>query len=211
MSIESLDFEQKIQEQVSVHESDVLALISKDAKNITDFNVVLLSLIAQNMTKWLAMEQALANAQMPLEQLVSIDGDWFLDEVISLMQNSNYIIQLTSSDNIKLYEQQHREAEAESSLFSRSFEMFQAMTGMFQKLRNCLFAYNNELFESICDSTWSNLNETKSTILKFKAIPIEQLLQRLNQPNFSIEAFLSVIFFCFFVLNLNISKAIHIF
>ena len=81
-------------------ESEMFDFINENLNNESDlqifesFSYVVLQFLNDNLQKWILMENASMEAKDQLISLTSIDGDWFLEEMYSLLVNCNHLTHL---------------------------------------------------------------------------------------------------------------------
>lgn len=69
---------------------------------LESFNFVQLQLLNDNLQKWITMESVAVGAKQQLVLLTSRDGDWYLDEMLSLIENCVHLMRLSHHINVKL-------------------------------------------------------------------------------------------------------------
>lgn len=159
------------------------------------FNFVLLNFLNDNLQKWISMENAAYNAKDQLVSLTSRDGDWYFEEMLSLLLNCNHLTQLIK----QTYSRFNRQEEI---YFGKSLDMFDSLGFLFEDFKSLLFNFENNLFEKLLKESFSNLNQLDFVLGEFKQMNLEEIFE--NYQDYSFVIFLRIIFIS--IRGINILK-----
>ena len=172
----SLDVEN---EQFALVEESIVQQMSEA------FACVVLPFLNDNLQKWIMMENASMEAKEQLCTLTSIDGDWFLDEMLSLVANCNHLTHLIGKVQAKLAVNEINEAAS-------SFETIDSLTCLFFSLKELLFESETRLYPELVRLTLVNKNEIDSVLNQLKDINIDDFFLLISRDYFIAENFASV-------------------
>lgn len=130
------------------------------------------------------MENATVEAKEHLFTMTSIDGDWFLEEMLSLMFNCSHLSQLIRNVYLR--------HGCLSDPLAKSLEMFETLPLVFSNLKSLLFVYETELMETLAQVAMHDVVDVNAVLQKFEVADINELFEILNREDFSIEDFESV-------------------
>ena len=155
------------------------------------FSFVSLQFLNDNLQKWMLMENASLEAKDQLISLTSIEGDWFLEEMYSLIANCNHLTRFIQ----KLFEKFNliRDLDSYSGMpFSKNLESCDTLTTLFANLKKLLFSFEINLSEKLIKMAFANGNELEYVIEQFKQINTDDFFECISGENFSIENFSKV-------------------
>lgn len=133
------------------------------------------------------MENASIDAKEHLVTLTSIDGDWFLEEMLSLIVNCNHLTQLIR----KAFTKNNRLMNTEST-FYKSFDIFNSLPLVFGNLKDMIFNYETDLLPRLIQMSMNEADEVEEILEEFKSIDFDSFFQFITKENFLIENFETV-------------------
>ena len=108
---------------------------------LENFDLCIASFLNDALQKWILMENASFSAKEQLCTLKSIDGDWYLEEMASLVLNCNHLSQLIKKAHLKQH--QHKS----NTLLAQSLDAFDTLSSLFVNLKELLYGYETNLTE----------------------------------------------------------------
>jgi len=200
---ESLSLEQSLLLKHDECELEMFNFIDKELSSVQSaydlvdlqifdaFGFVSLQFLNENLQKWMLMENASLEAKEQLISLTSIEGDWFLEEMYSLIANCNHLTRLIQ----KLFAKFNliKDLDCYSGMpFSKFLESCDTLTSLLTNLKKLLFSFQINLSEKLIKMAFSNSNELQYIIEQFKQINTDQFFEYISRENFSIENFANV-------------------
>jgi hypothetical protein len=114
----------------------------------------------ENLKKWSIMENAIVQAKDQLLNLNSKDGDWFIEEILSLILNCEHLMSLLAK------------CTQPNVVISESCESIGSMKNWILSLKNLLFAYSNSLYGCCLQMALSNNDDYLATFDTFKSFDL---------------------------------------
>ncbi len=153
-------------------------------------NFVWIQFLNDNLQKWLTMESV--SSSVSKEQLVMLssqEGDWFLEEILSLVLNCANLARLLRS----LYTRYNRliwpnQADDKLSLAS-SLDIFEAMSGVFLNLKELIYNYERGQFESLFNAVSNNKTDAEFVINEFQSMNIDEFFMLISDEGFQAQHF----------------------
>lgn len=155
------------------------------------FGFVMLQFLNDNLQKWILMENASLEAKDQLISLTSIDGDWFLEEMYSLIVNCNHLNGLVAKVFTK-YDLLKEMNTLSGVSFRQFLDACDTLNNLFTNLRQLLFEFQFELNEKLIKLSFGNLNDLEFVLNEFESIETDKFLEIISVENFSIETFSQV-------------------
>ena len=151
--------------------------------------------------KWIMMENALFEAKEQLFNLKSIEGDWYLEEMLSLIINCNHLTQFIRKVYMKYYKLNELNNHFNIS-FTKSLEINDNLGNLFTNIKELLFVYDTVLLENLIKHTFINKSEITFIIKELETLNIEEFFYLISTENSPIETILNVNYLlCFFVVE----------
>jgi serine/threonine-protein kinase SMG1 len=159
--------------------NELTSLINKSsmenrASLISSLKCETLKLIFQNLCKWNVMENASLQAKQQLVTLTSKDGDWFLDEMISLITNCNSIV--------NIFAEYLNSDENESYL--NYVNIIENLTNVFLNFKNLLYQYQQNIFSNLLKYSTINDQDFRYCFNELEALKIEEFFYLIDRNNF---------------------------
>ena len=148
------------------------------------FTYVILQFLNDNLQKWIMMENASIEAKEHLCTLTSIDGDWFLEEMLSLVVNCNHLNNLIRST----FSKYNRLTDTNLS-YSKSLDMCDNLAKVFGNIKNLTFSFEVDLFPKLIQISMHDVQEVESTSKQIEDFNINEFLQLITENDFLIESF----------------------
>lgn len=148
------------------------------------FTYVVLQFLNDNLQKWIMMENASLEAKEHLCTLTSIDGDWFLEEMLSLVVNCNHLTNLIRS----IFTKYNRLNETNLS-FNKSLDICDNLANVFANIKNLTFGFEVELFPKLIQLCMHDVHEVESTSKQIDNFNINEFLELITRSDFLIETF----------------------
>ena len=193
-----IDLEENLLSNHELIESSLFACIESELTQsyshqtiFQSLNYVIFQYLNDNLQKWILMENASLAAKDDLFGLTSIEGDWFLEEMLSLISNCNHLTQLlkktTNKYNVIDYVKTSMPLE-------KCIDASESLSSIFGEMKNLLFSYQIDLSQEMLRLTFLNVNDAYSTIDEFKAMNLELFFSLISNEEFNIENFHKVNF-----------------
>lgn len=151
-------------------------------------DLVFTQFLNDGLQKWILMENASFSAKDQLCTLKSIDGDWFLEEMLSLVLNCNHLVQLSK----KLYVKYDNVNLTKINNCLECLAACDTLACLFVSLKELLFNYQKHLFEKLVKLTISNFDEASNLLNDFSEMNINEFFYLISSfdQNFQIESIL---------------------
>jgi hypothetical protein len=151
-------------------------------------DLVISQFLNDGLQKWILMENASFSAKDQLCSLKSIDGDWFLEEMLSLALNCNHLTQLAK----KLHVKYDSNFNSKSSNFLDCLTICDTLASLFANLKEILSNYQTNLLEKIIKLTTNNFDETSNLLNDLNEMNINEFFYLISSfdQNFQIEIIL---------------------
>jgi hypothetical protein len=151
-------------------------------------DLVFTQFLNDGLQKWILMENASFSAKDQLCTLKSIDGDWFLEEMLSLVLNCNHLVQLSK----KLYVKYNNVNLTKINNFLECLAVSDTLACLFVNLKELLFNYQKNLLEKLVKLTISNFDEASNLLNDFTEMNINEFFYLISSfdQNFQIESIL---------------------
>lgn len=200
-NIGSLSNEEQMQLKHNLVESSLFDFIDNEINTnssssiqlFESFNFVLHQFVNDDFQKWIMMENALFDTKEQLYNLKSIDGDWYLEEMLSLIINCNHLTQLIRKVYLK-YDKLNELNNRFYASFSKSLDINDSLGNLFTNIKELLFQYETVLLENLIKSSFNNISEMSFIIKELETFNIEEFFYLISTENFPIETILNVNF-----------------
>jgi hypothetical protein len=159
-------------------------------KMFESFNYVVLQFLSDNIQKWLLMENASLSANDQLFALTSIDGDWFLEEMLSLISNSIHLTSFlhklyTKYDKLadfEIYNQNGQHYQQSSLLisFGNSLDIFNVLGSVFANLKELLFSYERSIIEPLMRCVSTSKTDVELVLTEIEQMNISHLIELIS-------------------------------
>ncbi|CAF0784356.1 unnamed protein product [Brachionus calyciflorus] len=146
------------------------------------FNISVLQFFGENLQKWFAMETAAVSSKESLVNVTSIEGDWYLEEMLTLIRNSSHLSQIIYKTYEKFYKFDPTEETNELS-FRNSLIIFYVLESLFEGLNELLINYDVILMEKILKLAFSDEQEMQWVLNEFKLMDLEELFEIMSAEN----------------------------
>ena len=133
-----------------------------------------LKLIFKNLCKWNVMENASLQAKQQLVTLTSKDGDWFLDEMISLITNCNSVASL-----LAYYLQSD-----DNQSYLNYVNIIDNLANIFLNLKQLLYQYQYSIFSTLLNYSVINDEDFKHCYNELEMLKIEEFFYLIDRNNF---------------------------
>ena len=198
----NVDLEAQLSLNHELIESSLLACVDTELSQVPfpqnqivfeSLNYVLFQYLNDNLQKWILMENASLAAKDHLFSLTSIEGDWFLEEMLSLISNCNHLAQFLKKIASKYnFMEDEMRASGGALWLGKCLDGCESISTVFSDLKNLLFSYEINLNEEMLRLTFVNCNEANSTLEELKAMKIDEFFALISRENFNVENFHSV-------------------
>ena len=171
---------------------------------LSSFNFALIQFLNDNFQKWLSMESV--SLSVSKEQLVlmnSCDGDWFLDEMLSLIANCTHLTEFARSVYTK-YDRLTLTDTSKVTSLANSLGMFDTMSTVFLGLKDLLVHYETRHLETLIKLVSNNLNDISYVLNEIEHMNVDEFFVLISEENFQPHLFSQVRAFIFrFFLKLS--------
>jgi PI-3-kinase-related kinase SMG-1 len=161
---------------------------------VDNFNYAVIPFFIDNLEKWLMMQSAASNSKQSLHLMQSIDGDWFLEEMLSLISNC---------DNFNLLIQRvYKKFDwPVNKFFTRNLDLSASLLRLFLNLRQVVCIDNN-LFENAIRISFDQKDEIVCVLNQFESMNLDEFFDLVFTEGYQIENFESVQKFFCIILNI---------
>jgi len=168
------------------------------------FGIVVLQFLNENLQKWNLMENASLEAKDQLVGLTSVDGDWFLEEMCSLLANCNNLTRLVEKvfnkfNLLKLSDTTTTTNITSDIWFIRLLEINDTLKTLFEYLKQLIFVYDTGLCESLARLIFFDFNSVQFIVDQFNEMNIDEFFELISVETFSVENF-NQVSCCFYTL-----------
>lgn len=166
---------------------EMFLFISENLNEFTDsqlfesFNSCLLQFFGENLQKWMAMETAAIDAKENLMHVTSIDGDWYLEEMLTLIQNCAHVKDLASS--VYTYFSKFTPDDLNEISFKKSLDIIVSLEALFQMLNNLIIDFDSLLLPKLLKMCFNDEKELNMLIYEFKSMHLEEFFDILSIQN----------------------------
>ncbi len=150
------------------------------------FNFAIIQFLNDDLQKWIMMENAAMNAKEQLCSLTSIDGDWFLEEMLSLILNMNNLTSVLRKVDNKFNNFNH------SVEFQKCLEACDSLLSLYTNLKLILFNYNNTYFESSIQYTFKDINDADFILNQLDTTKFDKFYALISSESLQIETISNV-------------------
>jgi hypothetical protein len=157
--------------------------------------ISLIQFMNDNLQKWLQMESVALNVSRDqLISLLSADGDWFLDEMLSLILNCKH---LASFQRLIYTKYNHLEPYNDQIInrlsFSKTFDSFEMLGSLFLSLKDLWFDYESIIMKKFLRQVSSYSDIFIQVMNQFDNINLSELLfEMISNPEFDPREFSNV-------------------
>ena len=165
--------------------------ISLSSQLFESFNLVISHFLNDGLQKWILMENASLNAKEHLNTLKSIDGDWYLEEMLSLINNCTHLTKLTRKIYSK-YNGLYSFSRVDVPL-DKCLDICDTLANLFAGLKEILFDYEKVLFEKLVKTTYTHYDEAIQVLNELNSIEVAEFFKLISsfEENFKIESILN--------------------
>lgn len=144
-------------------------------------NYVLIQFLNENLQKWINMESvAFSVTQEQLAVLNSRDGDWFLEEMLTLVQNCTHQISFLSY----VYSKYGRDMADDSTGLISGMNIFTSLSAIFLSLRSILNNFETKQLEKLIKSVSNDLDNVSSVLNDIERINVDEFFLMIGDYNF---------------------------
>lgn len=152
------------------------------------FNYAQLQFLNENLQKWITMESVALSAKQQLVYLTSREGDSYLDEMLSLINNCSHLMRLSSTAYAVNFE---NNSTIGSSALKSGIESLDSLEVIFRSLKEVI----NELpLGELMAACFDNSIAFADLTSRFKEIDIDGFFASVSRDGFQQFEFLTVCF-----------------
>lgn len=157
------------------------------------FNFTLLQFLNDNLQKWMSMETMAFNSKEKLTQLTSREGDWYLEEMVSLIYNCNHLTRLIKTVYAK-YATDYGPKITNRLLLSslKCLDIFDNLSAVFRYFKELLLNFHSCIFDRLVDYSFSDMNLFTDVYNQLKEIAVDEFFTLIMADDFQQLTFLSV-------------------
>jgi hypothetical protein len=175
-------FVEFIEQEISGGEDAELDVI------FTAMDFVWIQFFNDNLQKWLAMESvSLSVSKEQLVVLNSQDGDWFLEEILSLMLNCGNLAKLMRSLCVR-YGRLSSSGNSSNDIGS-SLEIFDSLASVFLNLKELIYGYERGQFESLFKAVVNDPSGAARFASDLQAINVDEFFTLISDESFNAQSF----------------------
>ena len=166
---------------------EIFFFISENLNEFTDsqlfesFNSCLLQFFGENLQKWMAMETAAIDAKENLIHVTSMDGDWYLEEMLTLIQYCAHLKDVVSS--VYTHFNKFPPDDLNEINFKRSLDIFVSLESLFQILNNLIIEFGSVLLPKLLKVCFNDEKELDMLINEFNSMHLEEFFEILSIQN----------------------------
>jgi PI-3-kinase-related kinase SMG-1 len=161
-----------------------------DMQLYESLSIIVLQFLYDNLQKWIQMENASLKAKDQLVGLTSADGDWFLEEMYSLLANCNNLTCLIEKifNKFNLLNNDETTNNA-NEWFIQLLDANVCFKTLFELLKQLIFEYDTNWCRLLVELTFWDVSNVQFVIEQFNAMHIEEFFELILVDTFSIENF----------------------
>ena len=179
--VAALSVEQQLRVRSDLIESSVIAYAASEMEQLQQqqqqqqqyqlveaFRFVMWQFLDDNMHKWLMMESALLEAAKhaphAYAMLTSMDGSWYLDEMVSLVLNCDNLVRLVDKCEASMNTNTNNASEEQSARLARRLHMCSSLAALFVAIKQLLDDYNGRLFAALVKSACNEVASSATAV-----------------------------------------------
>jgi hypothetical protein len=161
-----------------------------DMQLYESLSIIVLQFLNDNLQKWIQMENASLKAKDQLVGLTSADGDWFLEEMYSLLANCNNLTCLIEKifNKFNLLNNDETTNNA-NEWFIQLLDANVCFKTLFELLKQLIFEYDTNWCRLLVELTFWDVSNVQFVIEQFNEMHIEEFFELILVDTFSIENF----------------------